>query len=78
LSNTSTYFNLFISNRRYRETKKTIKAYERKLIDKAFKKFKIDFIAMGRKLITDKFFLYNLKDLSLKDNLIKQYKYCLK
>tara|TARA_B100000989_G_scaffold204363_1_gene154681 strand:+ start:20925 stop:21974 length:1050 start_codon:yes stop_codon:yes gene_type:complete len=51
---------------------------DEKTINKAFKKFKIDFVAIGRKLITDKFFLYNLKELSVKDNLIRQYKYCLK
>ena len=51
---------------------------DEKTINKALKKFKIDFVAIGRKLINDKFFLYKLKGRSVKNNLVKQYKYCLK
>ena len=51
---------------------------DEKTINKALKKFKIDFVAIGRKLINDKFFLYKLKGHSVKNNLVKQYKYCLK
>ena len=46
-----------------------------KTINLALKKYKLDFLALGRVLIRDKYFLLKNKDFKLK-NEIKQYKYC--
>ncbi len=46
-----------------------------KTIDLALKKYKLDFVALGRILIQDKYFLLKSKKLKL-ENEIKQYKYC--
>ena len=47
-----------------------------KFIDKILKQKKIDFVAVGRKFISDKFFLF--KDRKKKKNeLPKQYTYCI-
>ncbi len=48
-----------------------------KTIKKFLKGSNVDFIAIGRKLVKDKFFLLNEKKLNLKYKL-QQYKYCLK
>ena len=45
-------------------------------INKAFNKYKLDFIALGRILIQDKFFLFKKKLVS--NEIIKQYKFCFK
>lgn len=46
-----------------------------KTINLALKKYKLDFLALGRILIKDKYFLVKNKDFKLK-NEINQYKYC--
>ena len=48
-----------------------------KTIKKFLKGSNVDFIAIGRKLVKDKFFLLNEKKFNLKYKL-PQYKYCLK
>ena len=51
---------------------------DEKTINKALNKFKLDFVAIGRRLVNDKFFLYKFKNQAIKNNLLKQYKYCFK
>ena len=48
-----------------------------KVINKAFNNYKLDFLAIGRKLIDDKFFLLRNKKNLKKIKLINQYKYCI-
>ena len=58
------------------ETNNPLDSNDYKFIDKILKQKKIDFVAVGRKFISDKFFLFKDRK-QRKNDFPKQYTYCI-